>query len=169
MSVEQVQVSLLVHFHLSNNDNDHHVHGLDHNAKRMTVVLTLIMCEVKEQVSGVSYCLFCSLLNRQNKTNAYEFQYKTKTCLLVLLPYAHVYYPTQTNTLVYQELTSYEMRGIRARYCFSSKHHMCLSVSFRFFQEGCFVVGGTATVLPYDYEKASETSVYSLSGSNTQI
>lgn len=46
---------------------------------------------------------------------------------------------------------------------------MCISVSFRFLQEGCCVVVGAATVLSYDYEKTSKTSVYSLSDSNTQI
>lgn len=39
----------MVHFHLSNNDDNPHVHELDHKAKRIIVVLTLIMCDVKEQ------------------------------------------------------------------------------------------------------------------------
>lgn len=48
---------ILVHFHLSNNDDDHHVHELHHKVKRMIVVLTLIMREVKEQdcVSDIVY------------------------------------------------------------------------------------------------------------------
>lgn len=74
---------ILVHFHLSNNDDDNqHVHELGHKAKRMIVVLTLIMCKVKEQAC-VSVIVYFRLIC-QNKTNVNSIQNKD---LLTVLTY----------------------------------------------------------------------------------
>lgn len=121
-----------------------HVHELGHKAKRMIVVLTLVMCEVKEQAC-VSVIVYFHLIC-QNKTNVW---------ILV------------QNKDLFPVLTSFLCK--RDRYCFGGKQCMCISASFRFLQVGCCVVGGTATLLSYDYEKTSKTSVCSLSGPNTQI
>lgn len=75
---------ILVHFHLSNNDDNQHVHELHHKAKKMIVVLTLIMCKVKEQASvsvSVYFHLMCTARTEQT--------YKSKKGLLYACVLSH--------------------------------------------------------------------------------